>query len=239
VLYVGLDDTDTLDHPGTNKLARHLAGLLGRRFAVRLIVRHQLLEDPRVPCTRKNGCAAMLVAADGAEAVPEVEGIIKPAILAWVPAGSDPGLCIAAAVPDEVRRWGRRCQRELVTQSEARALAKSRGIYLEGLGGSEDGVIGALAAAGLVATGDDGRVIHRGDDAEDLFEIDGPQPITALTTRGVDEVRCIRSGDAVTTGVVDLGKRLRPNYRGGRVVLFVAPRAEPGSDAQWDAVRVT
>jgi hypothetical protein len=239
VLYVGLDDTDTLHHPGTNKLARHLVGLLGQRFPVRLIVRHQLLEDPRVPCTRKNGCAAMLVAADSANASEEVAAIVRPAILTWAPVGSDPGLCIAAAVPDEVRRWGRRCQSELVTQAEARALARSCGIYLEGLGGSEDGVIGALAAVGLVATGNDGRVIYRGDGARDLFEIDGAQPIAALAARGVDEVRSLQSGQRVTAGFVNLGKRLRPNYRGGRVVLFVAPQAEPGSNAQWDAVRMT
>ena len=53
MIYVGLDDTDTLDDPGTNQLARHLVRELSGQFGGRMIVRHQLLEDPRVPCTKK------------------------------------------------------------------------------------------------------------------------------------------------------------------------------------------
>ena len=53
MIYVGLDDTDTLEDPGTNQLARHLVRELAGRFHGRIILRHQLLEDPRVPCMRK------------------------------------------------------------------------------------------------------------------------------------------------------------------------------------------
>ena len=60
MIYVGLDDTDTLDDPGTNQLARHLVRELAGDFHGRMILRHQLLEDPRVPCTKKNGCASIL-----------------------------------------------------------------------------------------------------------------------------------------------------------------------------------
>ena len=45
--------------------------------------------------------------------------------------------------------------------------------------------------------------------------------------RSVDDVRAI----------LDVGKRLRPNLRGGRVVLFVEPSPE-GSLAAWQAVRL-
>ncbi len=57
MIYVGIDDTDTLDDPGTNQLARHIVRQLSGQFRGRMILRHQLLEDPRVPCTKKNGCA--------------------------------------------------------------------------------------------------------------------------------------------------------------------------------------
>ena len=44
------------------------------------------------------------------------------------------------------------------------------------------------------------------------------------------------TGELVTTGTVALGKRLRPNYRGGKVVLFVTPTQYDGTD--WFAERV-
>jgi hypothetical protein len=40
----------------------------------------------------------------------------------------------------------------------------------------------------------------------------------------------------VSRGVVDLGKRLRPNLRDGRTVLYVAPGG--AGEAEWIAQRV-
>ena len=56
------------------------------------------------------------------------------------------------SIPQAIIDHGRACQRRLVSQAEARQLAASHGIYLEGLGGTQDGVIGALAAIGLINT---------------------------------------------------------------------------------------
>ena len=47
MIYLGLDDTDMLDTPGTNKLAMHLAELLADEYETLWIVRHQMLVDPR------------------------------------------------------------------------------------------------------------------------------------------------------------------------------------------------
>ncbi len=244
MLYVGLDDTDTLDHPGTNQLARHLVMSTGNGYRGTLIVRHQLLQDPRVPCTRKNGCAAIAF-----EVAPQANreqfiAEMRSRIVAWCPVGSDPGLCVTRnevdSVPAEVIAFGLRCQTELVTQEAARKVALKHDIFLEGLGGTEDGVIGALAAIGLLATRNDGRVIYRENVGGDLFDISGCQAVNSLLDFGVDRVARYDSGERVTTGVVDLGKRLRPNYRGGRIVLFVVPAdSETANDAHWRAVRVT
>ncbi len=46
MIYVGLDDTDTLDDPGTNQLARYLVRELADQFSGRMILRHQLLRRP-------------------------------------------------------------------------------------------------------------------------------------------------------------------------------------------------
>ena len=237
VITVGIDDTDVLDAPGTNQLARHLVQQLAHRWPAKLITRHQLLVDPRVPCTRRNGCVAIAFESAEAADAAELETAIEQLMLAWCPAGSDPGLCLVTGkVPAEVVDFGRRCQKDLVTQANARELAKEHSIWLSGLGGTNDGVIGALAATGLMATGDDGRVIYLGKAATDHFDISGVYPVNRLQEFGVDEVRNLQSQELVTNGAVALGKRLRPNYRHGKVVLFVSPATCPGTD--WLAERV-
>jgi hypothetical protein len=143
---------------------------------------------------------------------------------------------VTADVPEAIVQFGRRCQRELVEQRDARELASCHGLHLEGLGGTEDGVVGALAAVGLAADGDDGRVVQIGNWPDDMA---GPQEIAALASRGV-EVRRLAGNDVVEHGLVDVGKHLRPNYRQGRVVLFVESDASNASgDASWRAVRLT
>ena len=235
MIFVGLDDTDTLDDPGTNQLARHLVRTLSPQFDGELILRHQLLQDPRVPCTKKNGCASIRFRAQSHASVDDLIDQVGRLMLDWCPTGSDPGLCVTEVVSEEVIRWGRRCQSELVSQGEARQLAEDSNIYLEGLGGSRDGIIGALAAIGLMATADDGRVIHLGSSEEDLFEITGVHPVELVYSRGVAQIVCPDSGEVVRSGTIDVGKRLRPNYRSGKVVLFAAPTGA----GLWQAIRVT
>jgi hypothetical protein len=234
VILVGIDDTDMPDTPGTNQLARALvARIVGRYECVR-IVRHQLLDDPRVPCTSKNGSASILLQPRTSEPVTSLIADLRTGMQAWYVDGSDPGLCVAASdsVPREVTAFGRRCQREIVDQAEARRLAAGLGLHLEGLGGTEGGVIGALAAVGLLACGDDGRVVQLGHSLDDLS---GLQDVERLGARGV-EVRRLVSEVVVHEGLVDVGKRLRPNVRGGRVVLFVS--ADEQSPGRWRAVRL-
>jgi hypothetical protein len=95
-------------------------------------------------------------------------------------------------------------------------------------------VIGAVAAVGLAATGDDGRVVMI--DGED--ELAGICSIGQLRARRV-EVRCHQSGRLVVDGEIDLGKHLRPNWRSGRIVQYAAPWADGSSAAcRWTAVRL-
>jgi hypothetical protein len=131
--------------------------------------------------------------------------------------GSDPGLCVAIDIPSPVVRFGRRVQRELVTQAEARALAASFGMALMGLGGTEDGVIGALAAVGLAASGDDGRYVLIGRSRE----LSGLLPVAELMAAGIHRVETT-DGRPVSDGLVYADK-LRPARRGGRPVAVVEP----------------
>jgi hypothetical protein len=237
MIYVGIDDTDTLDDPGTNQLARHIVRELAGRFDGRLILRHQLLEDPRVPCTKKNGCASISFSAvsSGEGQSAHLAERLRSIIIAWCPKGSDPGLCVTESIAPEVTAWGLRCQRELVTRDEARRTAAQHGIHLVGLGGTEDGVIGALAAVGLMATQNDGRVVYFGAGGNDWYDVTGCLPAEEIVACGVDEIRTMESGEAVISGMIDVGKRLRPNYRDGKIVLYVS-RADA---THWEAIRVT
>ena len=91
-------------------------------------------------------------------------------------------------------------------------------------------MIGALAAVGLAVTGDDGRVVQIQQQPDDLT---GPESVARVRQAGVDEIRW--GNEIVTSGTVDVGKHLRPNLRGGRIVLFVEPaQSEPH---RWTAVR--
>ena len=237
-VYIGIDDTDTIDSPGTNQLARHLVDRLPAPFTFDVALRHQLFFDPRVPYTSQNGSASIVVRLGRPADVAGLIGRLRAEMAAWFVPGSDPGLCVATAVPEPVITFARRAQREIVTQAEARAVARAAGAHLEGLGGTQDGVIGALSAVGLVASGDDGRVVHRaGWTWPDPFA--GRQSVDAVLARGIDEVVDVATNRQVRDGVVDIGKHLRPAYRGSRVVLFVEPdRVESDAGSSWRAIKL-
>jgi hypothetical protein len=235
-LHVGIDDTDVLDSPGTNQLARRIAGRLPAGCHATLILRHQLLFDPRVPFTSQNGSASLALDCRRGFNREGLVQLLRREMAAWFVAGSDPGLCLAEQVPPAVIEFGRRCQREVMLQANAYQVAAAAGVHLEALGGAGDGIIGALAAVGLLAGGEDGRVIHRpGWDWPDQFT--GPQPVGAVLARGVDVVRDVRSGEVVASGTVDVGKHLRPAYRQREVVLFVERDGGRAASA-WRAVRL-
>jgi hypothetical protein len=111
-------------------------------------------------------------------------------------------------------------QREFIDQQEARDLAAAHGLYLEGLGGTQGGVIGALAAVGLAAGGDDGRYVHVGS----IRELAGMQPVTAVLAAGIRAVQTVEA-HSVTDGFV-LTDKVRPARRGGQPILFVERQAD-------------
>ncbi len=228
-LYLGIDDTDTRESRGTGRLARTIAAELARRYTVTGVTRHQLFVHPAVPYTSHNSSAVIHIEETGNGAAADVFATAKELMLADFIEGSDPGICVAAgsAVGDEVSRFGLSAKTSLVTQEEARALARGAGILLKGLGGTEDGVIGALAGVGLAASGNDGRFVQKGT----IRDLRGIQTVAAILASGVDRVQT-RDGAAVGEGTVAIRKFPKPAFIGGNAVLFV----EPDGDAYHDIV---
>ena len=74
MILIGLDDTDVLDSRGTGHLAREIAGRLKADYDLLGVTRHQLLVDPRVPCTKNNSCSAILL--DGGQA-PDLDPLLQ------------------------------------------------------------------------------------------------------------------------------------------------------------------
>ena len=213
MIFIGMDDTDNLTSRGTGHLARHIAAVLAADYTVLGVIRHQLLEDPRVPCTKRNSCAAIIL--DVQSMPTSLMEQVQQLMLDDFQPGSDPGLCLAQIVPDIITEFGRRAQTELVTQTDARSLAKTYNIPLLGLGGDEDGVIGALAAVGLAAGGNDGRYVEVGR----IRELSGLQPVPTILAAGVMAVQTL-TGQLVAEGLVQTDK-LRPARRNGQPVAVV------------------
>jgi hypothetical protein len=224
--YIGIDDTDNLDSRGTGRLARDIAERLSEHCTLMGVTRHQLLLDPGVAYTKKNSSAAILLRT-GALSRDDLFDIVRDHMMADMQIGSDPGLCVANQVPIDVTAFGLRVKHSIVTQDDARLLAEAHNLYLQGLGGDEGGVIGALAAVGLVSGGQDGRYVQVGR----VRDLQGLQPVSAVLEAGIASVETLE-GVQIEEGLVRADK-LRPARRYGMPVLFIARNGEV-----WDPIKV-
>jgi len=224
-IYIGFDDTDTTDsNRGTGKLARWFENELPESCRLWGVVRQQLLLDDSIPYTTHNSSACAIVETSDhcsiddliLRAVHHIERHFIP--------GSDPGLCI---VPEDnpalskLIHFGRRCATKMVTQKEAHQAAL--GAHLSGLGGTNDGIIGAAAAVGLTAHGWGGRFIEFGrlrDFPEKVF-------VSDLERSGIMVVSIDRQAEIpAPEDVVDTKGWLRPRLWGGKPGLPVTSRGK-------------
>lgn len=215
IIFIGMDDTDNLQSRGTGRLSRAVAEELACDFDILGVVRHQLLVDPRVPYTSHNSCAVISVDGPADTDLANLFKRVKTQMLDDFQPGSDPGLCVTAHVPAEVVAFGHKAQGDFVAQAEARQLAAAHGILLEGLGGTQDGVIGALAGVGLSAEGNDGRYLLVGH----LRDLSGLQTVETVLKAGVTAVQSL-DGQPVVEGLI-MADKIRPARRNGKPVALV------------------
>ncbi len=220
-ILIGIDDTDNAETHGTGRRARQLGEMLEAVGLAEVdgITRHQLLIDPRIPYTSHNSSACLAVGAT-IERMPDLVAAARSFLLSESAPGSDAGLCVAgwSQVTAAHQAFGQRAKREVLTIDQARDFAQRDGLTLEGLTGTGGGIIGALAAVGLRASGDDGRFLW----LKGIREISGTYTVEQLQQLiPIDGVQTIDGVEIPAADRVELGPWIRPLLKAGRAVLFV------------------
>ncbi|MGB6209907.1 hypothetical protein [Mycobacterium sp.] len=240
-LLIGIDDTDDHWSPGTGRRARALlielaaAGLGAPAGATR----HQLLVDDRIPYTSHNSSACLALRSPRGHPRAVQANIIELAsqfLERVCPPDADPGL--AVAIPECLTEsaqllvdFGRRAKREVLHTRQAWELADALGVHLSGHGGTQDGVLGALAAVGLHLSGDDGLFIT----LPGIDELPTEATIDDLRSRtAIDIARDATHRQPGPREVIELGDWVRPVLLEGRAVLLLeSPREQPDGSRTW------
>jgi hypothetical protein len=166
-ILISIDDTDEMKRDGIEvRGTGELAGMIAARIEERgwgrcePVTRHQLLVHPDIPYTSHN--SAMCFAAHiAAHRLQDITALAGDFLWAESAPGSDPGLCIVVPervlMPGWLMSFAFMAKNVVLTKDEAYELAGALGIHLSEHGGTGDGVIGAMAGAGLRFSGNDGR----------------------------------------------------------------------------------
>lgn len=218
-IYLGFDDTDDKDAPmGTGRLVREFISSLPDAYKTQGVVRHQLPRFDAIPFTSNNSSACAIIEVHEDGSLETVRRLAIEHVLTYCAPGSDPGLCIAAEskIDSALIDFGKRVTGEIVSQQNA--MDTAQGIELYGLGGTNDGIIGACAAVGLTKFGWCGRFIEYGS----LRNLGDSLQVQDVTNVGIQVVSVDR--DPLVPLPSDLlihAKWIRPSLWAGKPVLQV------------------
>lgn len=234
-ILVCIDDTDDLESRGTGELASMLADHVERSGwgSVSYVTRHQLFVHPDIPYTSHNSAMCFTACLDAAR-LDELIADASDVLATEAAVGSDPGLCVAVvdriADPPALVAFGERAKREICTKAEAYELARHLGVHLSEHGGTGQGVIGALAGAGLRLGGNDGRL----KGSIGFADAGRPLPVATLRAhRCIDAVRAKDGAALADDELVRLVDKVKTVLLGGKAVLLVAEAPEPVDGVRW------
>jgi hypothetical protein len=233
MLFIGIDDTDNHYSRGTGHRARMLAACLAGFGRVRGITRHQLLVDDAIPYTSHNSAACL--ALENAAAPAAVVRRCREFLLRESAVGSDAGLCVVAGErAGDLHGVGTRAKSEILQREAVQDAALDAGAHLEGLTGDRGGIIGAAAAVGLHAGGEDGRYLW----LPAIRDMAGTTvSVRQLLDRtGLDGVRTLDGGVLADEAErIELGEWPRAIRAGGKAILLVEKRND--IDGSWQVAR--
>ena len=221
-VYLSFDDTDIAGAPiGTGRLARMFTRQLPGDFRLWGVLRHQQLVADGIPYTSQNSSACIVVDTPGdlsrADLAPYLDTAVEH-VERHASVGSDPGLCLATEADDmaPLMAFGKACTSEIKTQAQAMEAANH--VTLLGLGGTNDGIIGAAAAIGLTAFGWCGRFI----DFNGLRDFEDTVRVAQLEAAGIRVLSMERNATVPAPGdTVHTRGWLRPQLWGQGPVLPV------------------
>jgi len=230
---IGVDDTDNEFTRGTGFRTRHLTSLIhqNKMGNIHSISRHQLLVHPEIPYTSHNSSACLDIETDDIE---RLKSFCIEYLTTESAEGSDVGLCIAQynKISETIINWGLRAKKEVLTQNEAKKIAASYQIYLEGFLGTKGGIIGALAAIGLRTTGNDGRLFWI--KGKDLREYNGIYTANQLLEPGCfDKILSINSEEIKMPDRIFVNEWLRPVLKNNNICVIVEPNVNR-KDYEWN-----
>ena len=234
-ILVCIDDTDNLESRGTGELASNLAEHLGEAGWGRAsyVTRHQLLVHPDIPYTSHNSSMAFFAEIDPAFLRP-FTAHAEDFLIHESAVGSDPGLCVIdmakLTLAKELIDFGRQAKERVLVKEDAYGLAEILGVHLSEHGGTGQGIIGALAGAGLRLGGNDGRLKGQ----LTLDRDSGPVAVEELLHHpNVDAVRT-EEGQVIPAGErVRLHDKVKTVLLGGQSVLLVAQDEESPNPGAW------
>jgi hypothetical protein len=237
LVFIGVDDTDILGGAfGTGRVAKRMAANavdlgLGRTKAV---IRLQLLVDPRIKYTSHN--SAKCIEFEAFSTLPELHEVcIKFLNENFHQEGADPGICTCGQeqVTEELIEYGKSAKTDYIIKDQAISLARKTGILLTEVGGSGDGVIGALAAVGLRGWGNDGRYnLLRG-----IKEIKGMATVNSLLSQtGITSVIDEHGNPVGGDEIIDTHDWVKPNVVNGQPTLRIRLSDKNSGSRIWETI---
>jgi len=221
-IFVGIDDTDNKESRGTGFKAREMARLIEERNLgiVNGISRHQLYIHPDIPYTSQNSSACLEV---DCNSITDIKIFCEQYLLEVSAPGSDAGLCIIESnkIINPIIEWGLRAKKEVLSKDEAEKFAEKKDVFLKGLTGTKDGIIGSLAAVGLKASCNDGRYIWL-KGKKNLRELEGIYLIRQL--KAETQINTIVTKDGTEVPDSDklfVGDWVRPLLKDNKILLIV------------------
>lgn len=230
IYYIGIDDTDALNTRGTG----FIAGLVAEKLVydglgqVLGITRHQLKVSEKILFTSKNNSLCIVLQSKSTDLLQELKVICGALLLKEREKGSNPGLCIAneEALSKAVKKFGVMAKEEVLCKEDAHALSQKNNICLTSHGGNGKGVIGALAAVGLRASGNDGRFVW----LKGIREMQGIYSIAQiLDISGIRSIKENMGRELGHMNKINVGTSLRPLLINGLPTILVEKENEHNS----------
>jgi len=236
-ILVCIDDTDNIESRGTGELAEMIRRSMEEKGwgKTQHVTRHQLLLHPDIPYTSHNSSMCFQA---------EIEAALLPHVISYAEAflarecqqEADPGLCVLAVdgLTEQAKRtvinFGYKAKKTVLTKAEAYDLANQLEIHLSEHGGTGQGVIGALAGAGLRLSNNDGwfkgdHKVGRQGEAMTVQRL--------LSFSAIDQVKSVNGACLPENDYVVIGNKLKTVLLEGKAVILVYPEDLGNGDFIW------